>query len=59
MWEMYQPMLRADFRLFDEFEPSISQADMRAAPFRSKLRLFWGQQDTRVTFEMVEVRLTQ
>jgi surfactin synthase thioesterase subunit len=55
MWDMYQPMLRADFRLFDEYTPSKTQAEAQAAPFAFKLRLFWGQKDRRVTEEMVKV----
>jgi surfactin synthase thioesterase subunit len=55
MWEMYQPMLRADFKLFDEYIPSNTQQAAVAAPFASRLRLFWGQSDMRVTEAMVKV----
>ncbi len=55
MWEMYQPMLRADFKLFDEYTPSNTQAAALAAPFASRLRLFWGERDRRVTEAMVKV----
>jgi hypothetical protein len=55
MWEMYQPMLRADFKLFDEYTPSNTQVEAQAAPFASTLRLFGGQQDRRVTEAMVKV----
>lgn len=55
MWELYQPLLRADFSLFDEYQPSISAAEATAAPFQSRLCLFWGQHDRRVTEAMVQV----
>lgn len=55
VWEMYQPMLRADFRLFDEYVPSNTTAEAQAAPMASQLRMFWGTQDRRVTEAMVQV----
>jgi surfactin synthase thioesterase subunit len=55
MWEMYEPMLRADFKLFDEYEPSIARQANDAAPFVSRMRLFWGERDRRVTQDMVKV----
>jgi surfactin synthase thioesterase subunit len=93
MWGMYQPMLRADFKLFDEYTPSSSSSssssshhgkcnacsdnsreDAAAAaaatstsmagatsmspqqrPFGFPMRLFWGDQDRRVTQGMVQV----
>lgn len=59
MWEMYQPMLRADFRLFDEYEPSVARQAADAAPFASRMRLFWGERDRRVTKDMVQVSSTR
>lgn len=56
MWDMYQPLLRADFKLFDEYTPSNTLAEARTTPLTSKMRLFWGQRDRRVTDQMVKVR---
>jgi surfactin synthase thioesterase subunit len=56
MWQMYEPMLRADFKLFDEYLPSVSQQQAREEPFGCQMRLFWGRQDRRVTGDMVQVR---
>lgn len=57
MWDMYQPMLRADFQLFDEYTPSNTLAEAQAAPLTHNMRLFWGQSDRRVTGKMVQVRI--
>eukprot|EP00878_Enallax_costatus_P041452 GHUV01048236.1.p1 GENE.GHUV01048236.1~~GHUV01048236.1.p1 ORF type:complete len:409 (+),score=120.29 GHUV01048236.1:169-1395(+) len=55
LWDMYQPMLRADFRLFDEYHPSVAQQPATAVPQLScPLRLFWGDKDRRVTEQMVK-----
>ena len=53
VWHTYQPLLRADFRLFDEYEPPV---DARAKqPLSCPLALFHAARDRRVTREMVEV----
>lgn len=57
LWDMYQPMLRSDFRLFDEYTPSTgwSEGRSRAPLGATALRLFWGAQDRRVTEGMLKV----
>lgn len=52
-------MLRADFKLFDEYVPSISEQQALAATLSCPLRLFWGTQDRRITQQMVQVSWTQ
>lgn len=52
MWQMYQPLLRSDFRLFDEYRATTRYGS--AAPFSCPLRLFWGAQDRRVGEAMVQ-----
>eukprot|EP00879_Flechtneria_rotunda_P033622 GHRR01037256.1.p1 GENE.GHRR01037256.1~~GHRR01037256.1.p1 ORF type:complete len:201 (+),score=46.85 GHRR01037256.1:2652-3254(+) len=54
MWEIYQAMLRADFRLFDEYEPSTKPDEAVQQPFQFPVTLFWGRSDRRVTQAMVE-----
>jgi surfactin synthase thioesterase subunit len=52
LWGMYQPMLRADFRLFDEYE---AVAAVSQPAFRFPLTTFWGDRDRRVTEQLVQV----
>jgi surfactin synthase thioesterase subunit len=52
LWGMYQPMLRADFRLFDEYE---ADAALAQPAFRFPLTTFWGDRDRRVTEQLVQV----
>lgn len=40
---MYQPLLRADFTMFDEYEFAGSKA-----PFNIPIHAFWGTKDRRV-----------
>eukprot|EP00877_Chromochloris_zofingiensis_P014233 jgi/Chrzof1/9063/Cz03g34210.t1 len=56
VWAMYQPLLRADFKLFDEYEC----AKVVAPPFNFPITAFWGSQDQRITQDMVKAweRLT-
>ncbi len=52
MWPMYQPLLRADFTMFDEYPES----DARRASwpvFDFPIQAFWGTRDRRVSEEMV------
>lgn len=53
MWDLFRPMLRADFRLFDEYLPTSSAPQHVLGP-RCLLRLFWGAHDTRVSRGMVQ-----
>ncbi|GMH38250.1 hypothetical protein BSKO_06134 [Bryopsis sp. KO-2023] len=50
MWEMYQPMLRSDFTIFDEYMWNHAGE----AAFDVPLCCFWGTRDKRVTQKMVE-----
>lgn len=43
MWPMYQPLLRADFTMFDEYEFSGD-----TTPFDVPIHAFWGTKDRRV-----------
>eukprot|EP00887_Chlorella_sp_A99_P001583 scaffold8.g1583.t1 len=49
MWPAYHPLLRADFRLFDEYE----HRDAGATPFEFGITSFWGARDRRITEGMV------
>lgn len=51
MWKVYEPLLRSDFKVFDEYCSSRPGE----APFSFPLVSFWGRHDKRVTREMVEV----
>ena len=57
LWGMYQPLLRADFRIFDEYRPSYRQATLQQAqqPFEFPITAFWGSQDRKVKKHMVQV----
>jgi surfactin synthase thioesterase subunit len=62
MWPSYQPLLRADFRLFDEYEFKPAAAtggdpDRTAAPFQFPVVAFWGEEDRRISKAMVQVRV--
>jgi hypothetical protein len=56
MWDMYQPMLRADFRLFDEYEHQQPGQGGGGAqpPFGFPLHAYWGARDGRVSRHMVQ-----
>lgn len=55
MWEMYRPLLRADFRLFDEYQWSRDGGDTPIAPFDFPLTTFFGSRDQRVKEHHVEL----
>lgn len=47
-----QPLMRADFTLFDEYEHTHEGA----APFAFPVTAFWGSCDRRIKHQMVQVR---
>ena len=49
MWGTYQPLLRADFTLFDEYR----HGHAGTAPFSLPITAFWGRRDRRITSDMV------
>ena len=49
MWATYQPLMRADFRLFDEYAFGRQGEPPLAAPITA----FWAAKDRRVTEAMV------
>eukprot|EP00877_Chromochloris_zofingiensis_P010928 jgi/Chrzof1/6089/Cz17g09090.t1 len=51
VWARYQPLLRADFKLFDEYE----YAKVVSSSFTFPITAFWGSQDQRITQDMVKV----
>ena len=51
MWPVYQPLMRADFRLFDEYE--FTREGER--PFEFPLHAYWGTRDPRIKQWMVQV----
>jgi surfactin synthase thioesterase subunit len=51
MWQMYQPMLRSDFRLFDEYVFDKGAPFMLSCPITA----FWGSKDRRVKQHLVQV----
>ena len=64
LWGMYQPLLRADFRLFDEYQMGPDEAQQGGegaggAPLLDcPLTTFYGSRDRRVKEHMVQVRAT-
>lgn len=59
MWPMYQPLLRADFTMFDEY-PEVDGSGEAAGGRRAAwpvfdfpIQAFWGTRDRRVSEEMV------
>jgi medium-chain acyl-[acyl-carrier-protein] hydrolase len=52
MWGMYQPLLRADFTMFDEY-PEDQERRASWPAFDFPIQAFWGTKDRRVTEEMV------
>uniref|UniRef100_A0A1D2ACU8 Thioesterase domain-containing protein n=1 Tax=Auxenochlorella protothecoides TaxID=3075 RepID=A0A1D2ACU8_AUXPR len=50
LWPTYQPIMRADFRLFDEYE--FTRAG--EAPFDFPIHAYWGTGDLRIKQWMVE-----
>jgi hypothetical protein len=56
MWGMYQPLLRQDFRLFDEYQMMGAGGSSAAAPLLAcPLTTFFGSRDRRVKEHMVQV----
>ncbi len=51
MWPMYQPLLRADFTMFDEYPELAQRASWPV--FEFPIQAFWGTRDRRVSEEMV------
>lgn len=51
LWPLYQPLLRADFRLFDEYELRWPVAPLLHCPVTT----FYGSRDRRVKEHMVQV----
>lgn len=45
---MYQPLLRADFTMFDEYEFHGEKGGSKKAPFDVPIYAFWGTRDRRV-----------
>lgn len=54
MWPMYHPMLRADFKLFDEYEFDGGATVGGPLPFDFPITAFYGTGDRRVSKEMVQ-----
>lgn len=56
MWPIYHPLMRADFRLFDEYVLSPLPGDQggQVQPFFFPIHTFWGTQDKKITTEMVQ-----
>lgn len=52
MWPMYQPLLRADFTMFDEY-PEDPGRNASWPAFDFPIQAFWGTKDRRVCEEMV------
>lgn len=52
MWPVYHPLLRADFRLFDEYKHRRTGEP----PFDFPIHTFWGVDDARIPKDLVEVR---
>ncbi|KAL4451499.1 hypothetical protein ABPG75_007161 [Micractinium tetrahymenae] len=50
LWGTYQPLMRADFTLFDEYEHTHEGAP----PFGFPLTAFWGSRDRRIKQRMVQ-----
>jgi len=50
MWPMYQPLLRADFTMFDEYPEGRVR---RVEKFDFPIQSFWGTRDRRVSEAMV------
>lgn len=50
MWGTYQPLMRGDFTLFDEYQ----HLHAGAAPFGFPLATFWGSDDRRIKESMVQ-----
>jgi surfactin synthase thioesterase subunit len=59
LWGMYQPLLRADFRLFDEYQMGPPQGGAEGAGgaplLDCPLTTFYGSRDRRVEQHMVQV----
>lgn len=51
LWGMYQPLLRADFKLFDEY---VFDEETFDKPFKFPITSFWGTKDRRVKQAMVQ-----
>ncbi|EFN56084.1 hypothetical protein CHLNCDRAFT_145599 [Chlorella variabilis] len=50
LWGTYQPLMRADFTLFDEY----THRHAGAPPFAFPLTAFWGTRDRRIKQHMVQ-----
>ena len=54
MWGMYQPLLRADFTMFDEYPEKVGEDKEGEWPvFDFPIQAFWGTKDRRVKEGMV------